>query len=71
MITLIEPGEDNCALCPRDTSKQGCLTKSGGLGEAFLCWPHIKKMAAIEADKAKMEPEEDRTPNYPAMADGR
>jgi hypothetical protein len=55
MITLIDVTEDQCALCTREGTKEGALTKSDSLGEAFLCWNHVKKMAAIEADRAKKE----------------
>jgi hypothetical protein len=70
MITLIDVTEDQCALCTREGTKEGALTKSDSLGEAFLCWNHVKKMAAIEADRAKTEPEKPESPAFPAMVEG-
>ena len=67
MITIINVGEDQCSLCTREGAKDGAHTHSEGLGEAFLCWNHVKKMAAIEADR-KEKPEQ--TPTFPAMSEG-
>lgn len=53
MITLLESGEDTCVYC--DKSKDGAHTHSGEYGEAFLCWPDIKKLLRLKSNKPREE----------------
>lgn len=65
MITLLETGEDLCALCEK--SKDGATTHSEEYGEAFLCWPDIKKLMRLRANR----PRDERRPLLDAIENGR
>ena len=52
MITIIEQGEKDCALCRK--SKEGVMTQSEQYGEAFFCWPCIRKLTRLARPKVEL-----------------